>query len=299
MHLSIQNLHVFLTVVETGSISAAARSLFMSQPSVSANVRSLEVALSASLLDRGPSGVTPTAAGLVVVDQAQRVMEIMNQVEVQVAHAQGLADLKLSVAGTSTLGSYLLPRVLRRFTDSRREVRTELRVGNAERVAEWIVSREVSLAICAGEVEHEQLDSKVIFDESLVLVAHRAHPLAGKKLVPADLAEEIFLQREIGSATRIDQDAVLAKWKLEDVRQWTIYSAEAARESVRAGLGVALISEHVVGRDLRNGEMVRLLVEPMPGRRPVTLIHRGYQHLTLIEREFVNLLSSIKSWPAE
>ncbi|MGX1750640.1 LysR family transcriptional regulator [Glutamicibacter protophormiae] len=299
MHLSTQNLHIFLTVVEAGSISAAARTLFMSQPSVSANVRNLESALSAPLLERRPSGVIPTAAGQIVVEQAQRIMEIMGQVDEQVARVQGLADQKLSVAGTSTLGSYLLPRVLQRFMDTRQGVRTELRVGNAEKVAEWIVNREVSIAICAGEVDHEQLEAKVIFDEALVLAAHRAHPLAGQRLTPQDLAGERFLQREIGSATRLDQDAVLAGWGLPEIEQWTVYSAEAARESVRSGLGVALISEHVVGRDLRSGEIVRLLVDPAPPRRPVTLVHRGRQNLTSIEHEFVELLTSIKAWPAD
>jgi len=298
MHLSTQNLHVFLTVVETGSISAAARALYMSQPSVSANVRSLETSLAARLLDRSPAGTSPTAAGRVLADHARKVLKILEDVDTEVARAQGLEDQKLSIAGTSTLGSYLLPRVLSRFLDEHRQVRTELRVANAERVIEWIVNREVSIAICAGAVQHEQLESTVIFDEALVLAAHRAHPLAGRSLVPDDLQGQRFLQREIGSSTRVDQDAVLESWGLGNAPQWTIWSAEAARESVRAGLGLALISEHVIGQDLRNGELVRLKIDPPPRRRPVTLVHRGETPLSSIEQAFVQLLSSIKSWPA-
>lgn len=297
MHLSTQSLHVFLTVVETGSLSAAARALYMSQPSVSANVRSLETSLAARLLDRGPAGATPTPAGEVLAAHARNVLDILGQVDSDVARAQGLVDQKLSIAGTSTLGSYLLPRVLSRFLNDHRQVRTELRVGNAERVIDWIINREVSIAICAGGVQHEQLESTVIFDEALVVAAHRAHPLAGKTLTPEDLKGQRFLQREIGSSTRLDQDAVLAGWGLSEAPQWTIWSAEAARESVRAGLGLALISEHVIGQDLRSGELVRLKVDPPPGRRPVTLVHRGETPLTSIEQDFVQLLSSIKAWP--
>ncbi|MET3144090.1 UNVERIFIED_ORG: DNA-binding transcriptional LysR family regulator [Arthrobacter sp. UYEF10] len=297
MHLSIQSLRIFLTVVETGSLSAAARVLYMSQPSVSANVRSLETSLSAHLLDRGPAGATLTPAGTVLAGHAHKILAILNEVDGDVAKAQGLADQKLSVAGTSTLGSYLLPRVLSRFLAENSEVRTELRVGNAEKVANWIINREVSIAICAGRVDQELLECTEIFDEALVLAASRAHPLAGVALTPEDLSGERFLQREIGSSTRMDQDASLADWGLSDAPQWTIWSAEAARESVRAGLGLALISEHVIAQDLRSGDLVRLKITPPPRRRPVTLVRMADQPLTPVELAFVKLISSIKAWP--
>ena len=81
MHLSTQSLRIFLTVVETGSLSAAARVLFMSQPSVSANVRSLETSLSAHLLDRGPAGATLTPAGAVLAGHARKILAIMDEVD--------------------------------------------------------------------------------------------------------------------------------------------------------------------------------------------------------------------------
>ncbi|WP_125616942.1 LysR family transcriptional regulator [Specibacter cremeus] len=297
MHLSIQSLRIFLTVVETGSLSAAARVLYMSQPSVSAHVRSLETSLAAHLLDRGPAGATLTPAGQVLAGHARKILDILEEVDDDVAAAQGQADRKLSVAGTSTLGSYLLPRVLSRFLAENSTIRTELRVGNAEKVADWIINREVSLAICAGKVDHEQLECTEIFDEALILAAGRAHPLAGRALTPADLAGERFLLREIGSSTRADQDEILADWNLTDAASWTIWSAEAARESVRAGLGLALISEHVVAQDLRSGELVRLKMTPAPKRRPVTLVRMADQPLTPVELAFVKLISSIKAWP--
>lgn len=297
MHLSIQSLRIFLAVAESGSLSAAARVLYMSQPSVSAHVRSLETSLAAHLLDRGPAGATLTPAGVVLAGHARRILGILDEVDGDVAAAQGLADQKLSVAGTSTLGSYLLPRVLSRFLAENSAVRTELRVGNAEKVAEWIINREVSLAICAGQVDHEQLECTEIFDEALILAASRAHPLAGRNLTPEDLAGERFLLREIGSSTRLDQDQALSDWKITDSVNWTIWSAEAARESVRAGLGLALISEHVVAQDLRSGELVRLKINPPPKRRPVTLVRMADQPLTPVEHRFVELISSIKAWP--
>ncbi|MGN6403600.1 LysR family transcriptional regulator [Sinomonas sp.] len=297
MNLSIQGLRIFLAVAETGSFSAAARQLYMSQPSVSAHVRSLETSLSARLLDRGPAGATLTPAGEALAKHARTIFEVMDQVDEDVSAAQGIQDRKLSVAGTSTLGSYLLPRVLSRFLAENRGIHTELRVGNAERVADWLVNREVSLGICAGKVNHEQLECTVIFEDALVLVAGRASALAGRSLTADDLKDQRFLLREIGSATRSDQDEALAEWKLTQAEQWTIWTSEAARESVRAGLGVALISEHVVAQDLRSGDLVRLKIHPAPPTRPVSLVHMAGQPLTPIEHAFVHLIKQMHTWP--
>jgi DNA-binding transcriptional LysR family regulator len=297
MNLSIQGLRIFLAVVETGSFSAAARRLYMSQPSVSAHVRSLETSLSAHLLDRGPAGASLTPAGRVLANHARAIFEVMDQVDTDVAAAQGIQDRKLSVAGTSTLGSYLLPRAISRFLNENQGLRTELRVGNTEKVAAWLINREVSLAICAGEIDHEQLEGTVIFDDALVLVAGRASALAGRDLTPTDLEGERFLLREIGSATRFDQDQSLAEWKLTQAEQWTIWTSEAARESVRAGLGLALISEHVVAPDLRSGELVRLNIHPAPRHRPVSLVRMAGQLLTPVEQAFVGMLQKMHAWP--
>jgi DNA-binding transcriptional LysR family regulator len=297
MNLSIQGLRIFLAVVETGSFSAAARRLYMSQPSVSAHVRSLETSLAAHLLDRGPAGASLTPAGRVLADHARAIFAVMDQVDADVAAAQGIQDRKLSVAGTSTLGSYLLPRALTRFLAENDGLRTELRVGNTETVADWLINREVSLAICAGETDHEQLEGTVIFEDALVLVAGRASPLAGRDLMPSDLEGQRFLLREIGSSTRFDQDQSLAEWKLTHAEQWTIWTSEAARESVRAGLGLALISEHVVAPDLRSGELVRLRIHPAPRRRPVSLVRMAGQVLTPIEQSFVEMIKKMHAWP--
>ncbi|MET4619003.1 molybdate transport repressor ModE-like protein [Arthrobacter sp. 2762] len=297
MNLSIQSLRIFLAVVETGSFSAAARRLYMSQPSVSAQVRSLETSLAAHLLDRGPGGATLTPAGQVLADHARAIFAVMDKVDADVAAAQGLQDRKLAVAGTTTLGSYLLPRALSRFLAENQGLRTELRVGNTEAVADWLINREISLAICAGEIDFEQLEATVIFEDALVLVAGRASPLAGRDLKPSDLEGQRFLLREIGSSTRFDQDQALREWELTDAEQWTIWSSEAARECVRAGLGLALVSEHVVAPDLRSGDLVRLKISPGPRKRAVSLVRMAGQILTPMEESFVEMLQKMHAWP--
>lgn len=302
MHLSTQSLRIFLAVVEQGSLSKAARSLYMSQPSVSVHVRGLETSLGAQLIERSTTGATPTAAGLALADRAREILAIIEDIDVDVAAAQGIADQRLAVAATTTLGNSLVPQLLAGFVGERDAIRVDLRVGNAEQVIRWVLDREVSVGVCAGIVDHQQLRAVKLLDEALVLAAAPDHPLVsrqrgGAALSADDLADQRFLMREIGSATRAEQDHALAMWGCRQAAQWTIWGAEGARECVRSGLGLSLISEHVIARDLADGTLVAMDLRPAPPRRPVTLIRLAGAALRPLETDFVALLTRLRDWP--
>lgn len=302
MHLSTQSLRIFLAVVEQGSLSKAARSLYMSQPSVSVHVRGLETSLGAQLIERSTTGATPTAAGLALAERAREILAIIDDIDVDVAAAQGIADRRLAVAATTTLGNSLVPQLLAGFTREHDAIRVELRVGNAEQVIRWVLDREVSLGLCAGTVDHQQLHTVDVLDDALALTAAADHPLAvrqgaGEAITPADLVDERFLMREIGSATRAEQDHALAMWGCRQARQWTIWGAEGARECVRSGLGLALVSTHIIARDLADGTLVALDLDPAPPHRPVTLARLAGATLRPLESDFVTMLTRLRHWP--
>lgn len=301
MHLSTQSLRVFLSVVEQGSLSKAARALYMSQPSVSVHVRELETSLGAHLLDRSPTGVTPTAAGRVLAERAREVLSIIGNIEDDVGAAEGIGNQRLAVGVTGTLGHSLLPNILAEFSATRPGLRVELRVGNARQVEQWVLDREVGVGVCAGKIDRPQLRSSAILDEALALVAVPDHPLAlqqatGSAVRTEQLASQRFLLREMGSATRGDQELALAMWRCPKSQAWTVWGAEATLECVRAGVGLSLVSEHVVARDLATGALVALDVEEMPPRRPVTVIQLAGAHLRPIEEDLVATLIGLRSW---
>src|SRR5699024_6130665 len=121
-------LKVFLAVLEFGSLSAAARALYISQPAVSARIRELEAAMGVRLLDRGPVGAVATSAGQVLARRAREIGQIADGLRTEVRHAQQQEDRRLLVGGTTTLGTYLLPRMLAQFAGTHQPVDVELRV---------------------------------------------------------------------------------------------------------------------------------------------------------------------------
>lgn len=295
--VSLNQLEVLVAVVEAGGFSGAARNLYMSQPSVSNHVRNLEGSLGVPLVERTTHGARTTPAGDVVVDHARQVFDLLESLEHAVAQFQGLEAGRLVVAGTTTIGTYLLPRLVAEFTERAPNVECQIRVGNEATVEQWLMRGEVALGLCIDQPQ-EPLEAEPLFREKMVLVAAAGSELVGAPRSPADLAAQRFLLREQGSATRRLQEDILRSWGLEAADRWELWGPETLKEAAAEGLGVALLSEHIVRRERDAGLLVALEVDPpLPGRS-ISLVRRADHALTPPEEAFVAQLRAIRSWPS-
>ncbi|ULN34718.1 LysR family transcriptional regulator [Mycolicibacterium smegmatis] len=296
--VSLTQLEVLIAVVDAGGFSGAAKKLFMRQPSVSNHVRNLESSLGMMLVQRSSQGARTTPAGDVVVDHARKVFDLLESLQRQVDSLRGLESGRLVVAGTTTLGTYLMPAMLSEFTRQAPKVECELRVGNEDTVENWLLRGEVALGLCAELPTEEQLVARPLFDEAMMLVASASSPLAGRPLRPEDLAGQRFLMREMGSATRRQQEAALRLWGIDSVEQWDFWGPDTLKEATHAGLGLALLSEHVTARERAAGLLVALSVDPPAQSRTTYLVRRADRVLTPAEEAFVALVDGIPAWPS-
>ncbi|GAB3838784.1 LysR family transcriptional regulator [Kribbella italica] len=295
--LSLTQLGILVRVVDEGSFSAAAKVLYMSQPAVSNHIRALERSLGVGLVQRGPHGAQPTPAGTVVVGHAREVFGLLERLEHAAAGYRGLEAGQLVVAGTTTLGTYLVPRLIGEFAARAPKVSCQIRVGNEDTVESWLMLGEVGLGLCAGTPTADALVSEPLLTESLVLVAGPGFPLAGRPVSTADLAEQRFLLREQGSATRRLQEQSLRDWNLDKVETWDLWGPDTVKEAVQQGLGLAVLSEHAVRREVDAGFLVCLDVQPPPPSREVSLVRRADRLLTPPEEAFAALVRATAEWP--
>jgi LysR family transcriptional regulator, low CO2-responsive transcriptional regulator len=296
--VSLTQLEVLIAVVEAEGFSGAAKKLYMSQPSVSNHIRNLESSLGVQLVQRSTQGARTTPAGDVAVEHARKVFQLLASLEHAAAGFQGLEAGRLVIAGTTTPGTYLLPRLVADFAGRAPKVECQIRVGNEDAVENWLLRGEVALGLCAGTPREEQLVAQPMFEEAMVLVAPAGTSLAGRSLRPGDLACQRFLMREMGSATRRQQEAALRLWGLGAVDQWDLWGPETLKEAVHAGLGLALLSEHATARERSAGMLVALQIDPPPPSRTVYLARRADRVLTPPEEAFAALVGAIASWPA-
>ncbi|WP_346124920.1 LysR family transcriptional regulator [Nonomuraea roseola] len=294
----MNQLEVLVKVVESKGFSGAAKSLYMSQPAVSNHIRNLERSLGVQLVHRTSHGARPTPAGEVVVEHAHRVFEILDSLERVVADYRGLEGGQLVLAGTTTLGTYLLPRLLSDFSHRAPKVSCQIRVGNEEAVESWLLRGEVALGLCVDTPRDDQLMAQEMFVESMVLVAEPGSPLVGRALTPADLADQRFLMRESGSASRRLQESALRTWGLESAEQWDMWGPDTLKQAVGQGLGISLLSEHAVRQETESGNLAALTVIPAPPTRTVSLVRRIDRVLTPPEEAFVELVRTVAEWPA-
>lgn len=299
MQLNLYRLWIFMTVVEEGGFSAAAGKLYLSQPSVSNQVRQLEQSLRTTLIDRSGARIRLTPEGEVLLEYAKRVFLLADEAVTAIRQVTGLQSGTLVAGGSTTVGTYLLPPLLAAFRDEHPGIAVGIFVGNAEQVEKRLVDGEVGVAVFAGVPKAAQLDSEPILEDRVVLIAPPDHPLAGEPVVePGRLSAECFLLREPGSSTRAVQEKALRAWGLGESSRAEIWGPETIKQAVSAGLGVSLVSEHCVEAELGDRRLASLAVSPAPEPRPIVVAHRRDRLLGPAEQEFIKLLRSVHAWPA-
>jgi len=153
-------LHIFRLVARSGSVTRAAQELFISQPAVSAHLKALETAVNEPLFDRTPRGMQLTPVGAIVLEQANRLFALYEEIPAAVDALRGRVRGEVIVAASSTPGAYLVPEFLRQFQKLYSEVRPVLRVGDSAEVLEWLLDFRAppdsfSLYVILSYVVHE------------------------------------------------------------------------------------------------------------------------------------------------
>jgi DNA-binding transcriptional LysR family regulator len=280
MAINLAHLAVFHAVASEGSVSRGAERLMVSQPAVSKQLRQLERSLGASLFDRLPKGVRPTAAGELLAGYARRIFALEAEAAEALAELRGMRRGSISVGASTTIGVYLLPEIFVRYRRAYPDVRMHMEVANSEVIRRRLVEGAIDVGLTEGIVEGDELDSTVFLRDELVPIAAPGHPLArGKRPVPAAmLCREPFVVRETGSGTKSVVERALAERGLSVTPVMSLGSTEAIKRAVAAGVGVAIVSRLTVQQELQLGRLVVLRVPDLPINRPLhRLTLRGRQ----------------------
>src|SRR5262245_33491667 len=236
-------LHIFRLVARSGSVTRAAQELFISQPAVSAHLKALETAVGETLFERTPRGMRITPAGAIVLEQVNRLFVLYEEIPAAVGALRGQIRGEVIVAASSTPGAYLVPELLRQFQELYPEVRPVLRVGDSAEALEWLLDYRAPLGVIGEMNIAEDLQSVEIGSDRLQLVAAAGDTLCRvKRVKPEHLRGRTLLLREQGSSTRAGAQSLLGERLKEFERVVEVPSAEAIKQAVVSGLGVAVLS---------------------------------------------------------
>lgn len=267
MAITLTQLRGFLAVARTGSVTAAADELVVTQPSVSAAVAALSREIGADLTVRAGRGVRPSAAGAAFAPYAADVIGLLEEGARAAREAAGAAERELRIAAVNTAGEHIVPPLMEAFGALHPDVAMTLDVGNRARVFDLLIGHEVDIAI-AGRPAAGGVTGTPFLDNPIVLVTAAADPLARRRRVTLDeLADRAWLMREDGSGTRALTEEFLAGHDLRP-RTLTLGSNGAIKQAARAGIGVALQSRLAIGLELELGVLATIPLDvPLPRRQ--------------------------------
>jgi molybdate transport repressor ModE-like protein len=292
--LDPQRLRLLVELRRRGSISAAADACRMGQPSATKHLKTLEAAVGERLVERDGRASRLTAAGEVVASHAQRVLDTLDGMQEELRALRGAERGTLTLAASTTPGSYVLPSILECFAERHPRVEVDVVIGSSRWVAERVARREVSLGL-AGELEWPDgvLAEPFLDDEVVGIAAPGRLSLRDGRAAAADLAASTLLVREQGSSTRAVAERALARAGYRPAKRWELDSNEAIKRSVRAGLGIGFVSRLVVQEELDRGELEAFAVRGAgPMHRSVYVVRPNGRDPTPSERAFISTLCS-------
>ena len=297
--MTLGQLETFLAVARSGSVHAAATARVVSDASVSAAVAALERELGTPLLERSGRGIRLTPAGEALARYATQALGLLEQGRSAVRAAAQPGHGRLRLAAVTSAGEFLIPPILQAFRIHHPGIEVLLEVGNRGTVLARLRAREADLGIGGRPPLGTDIGGEAVLPNDLVLVAAAGHPLTRKRRVdPAALTNEVWLLREEGSGTRATALELMATLGIQPAQVLTLGSNGSVRQGAIVGLGITLLSEQAVGRELASGLVARIAVPGLPLERPWYVLYpgpsaeRGAAVLTVPARTFLDFIRS-------
>lgn len=288
-HSTFRQLQIFESIFRLGSFTRAAEELFLTQPTVSMQVKKLTTAVGMPLFEHVGRNVQPTDAGRELYQACRQIFETLSNLEMKVADLQGLKRGKLRI-GVITTAKYLAPEVLGQFNKVYPGIELAVKVTNRERLLERMNCNMDDLYITGlPDGGKGQLELHRFSYNPLVVMASKDHPLVGEKKISLErISQEPFIVREPGSGIR---DATFRLFEGKGLRpniRMELGSNEAIKHSIVAGLGISVLSLHTLLLEGSKGPVAILDVEGFPIMRHWNIIYPKGKELSLAAQTFLD-----------
>ena len=292
--MEFSQLEAFLEAANRGSFRRAADALYLSQPSVSARVQTLESEVGVTLFNRTARGVRLTDMGRTFLPFAQRSMETLRRGREVLESVRQTSAGILNMATARVIGTYVLPETLQKFQQLYPDANLHIKVGGSSDVLQMVVDEEVQLGL-ARFMQHPDVDALHLYDEEAVLVVHPGHSFTKTRVAAmSQVAQEPLIVYDPGDPgssyfqfiNRVCRDAgVTAKVEMN------LDSVEAAKNMVRLGLGVSFLPRSAVRREVEFESLILIdLAEVPPVLLPTYLLLRRGQEIGPTAKSFLKLL---------
>ncbi len=291
MVLDLPKIRIFAAVARYGSFTRAAEELDLRQPTVSQQIQVLERGLRAPLFERLGRRVTLTAAGEALLPYAERLLALATEAESATREAAGLSARTLRLGAGNTLATYILPDLLARLRWERPDVIVQIQVGNTEQLIAAVVDNRAELALVGSPLGHPMLAIHAFMRDDLMLIVPPDDRWSERRAITiGELSGRTLLMREDGSALQASVAELLREHGLVPERIITLGNLEAIKRSVETGLGVSIVPELAVRREVRGGMLRALPLADVQLRKIFNYVYLRDRTPSPAARVFIELL---------
>lgn len=298
---TLQQLRILKAVATEKNFTKAAEVLYLSQPSLSKQIKTLEQNLDILLINRENNKISLTENGKVFLQYSERILALCEE------SCRALIDLKngdrgsLTVGASQTIGTYLMPRVLALFAQNYPQIDLKVQVNSTRLIANNVLNREIDIAVVGGEIPNElkkNLTIKHFVEDELSLIISKSHPFAKKKKIKKENLYYLnFITLSSNSTIRKFIDDVLMQNEIETnqlkiVMQFN--SIEGIKTAVSLGLGAAFVSSSAIEKELELKTIEILKIENIRITRRLSIISNPDCYKSKAFDLFYNELDALK-----
>lgn len=294
VNMEMRKLEAFCKVVELRSFTRAAKEMLLSQPTISEHVRYLEEEFSQKLLERQAKDISLTPVGAVLYDYARKILRTRDEAIQAVRQFGGNLVGNVTIGCSTIPGTYIVPPLVGLFHKQYTTIKTTLRIGSSRIIAEEVLHGKLEFGVVGARWNEAGLVWSRFFSDELAVIMHPKHPWAGKSEVSlAELLQEPFVLRERESGTRkvIAEILIQNGFREQDLQSVAeIGSTAAVKEAVKAGIGIAILSQRAAVDEVQCGRLATVAIQGQSLKRPFYLVQRKNRAISPVASVFLEFL---------
>ena len=260
--MNLRHLTIFKTVCEEGSITGAAKALSMTQPAISHAINELEESVGTTLFDRVSRKVVINENGKFYLSKVIPLLELYQDLESYSGALHFQAPLR--IGSCVTLGSYLLPQAVSRFSLTNPDTTLKVTIDNSKEIISKLLKNELDIGLVEGVIPEDRLEKIPFSSYPLAVICAPAHPFAKRSAQPVTLdrlIKEPLLLREQGCTLRDTFDSALSLNNLSADPLWSSTNSDVILQAVKENIGIGVIPRIFADESVKRGEVVEIEVQ--------------------------------------
>jgi len=297
--LDTHRLKIFISVAELKSFSKAAKELYLTQPTVSQHILTLESFLGTTLLNRSSKGILLTNEGKTLYKYAKQITALTDEALQSIELLKGKKTGRLALGASTIPGEFILPNILGNFKKDYPGIKISIKISGTQKIIKDLLEHSIEIGVIGAKVPNPKLTYTRFLEDELILAVpenHKWWDLKGKIEI-SDLIKEPFILREDGSGTLISMAATFKKLginKNELNIASEVGSTTAVKQSIKAGLGISLVSERALEEELKLKTLKKISIKDARFTRTFYIIRNKQNSSSPLGRAFLKFLMKHK-----